>query len=119
MENVSVNGSDTVQTAPEIVGECIWYSREFEVFANETNGTQRLPFDHHMLAGLVAPRCLFVIDNVGYEGLSPWSNYGCMTVAREIYKASGAQEAFGYSEAATTPIASFQSRIRGPSWTRS
>ncbi|ETI25599.1 hypothetical protein G647_02373 [Cladophialophora carrionii CBS 160.54] len=100
VENISVNGRDTVQTAHEIVGENVWYSQEFEAFANETDGTQRLPFDHHMLAGLVAPRGLFVVDNLGFEWLSPWSSYGCMTAAREIYRALGAHQAFGYSEAA-------------------
>jgi hypothetical protein len=100
VENVSVEGADTVQTAHEIVGENVWFSQEFEVFANETDGTQRLPFDHHMLAGLVAPRGLLVIDNLGYNWLSPWSSYGCMTATREVYKAVGAEDALGYSEAA-------------------
>ncbi|KAJ9494471.1 carbohydrate-binding module 1 [Exophiala xenobiotica] len=100
VENVSVNGADTVQTAHEIVTENVWFSTEFEVFASEVDGTQRLPFDHHMLAGLVAPRGLLVIDNLGYEWLSPWSSYGCMTVARQIYKALGDQQAMGYTEAA-------------------
>lgn len=113
VENVSVNGSDTVQTAHEIVGENVWFSQEFEVFANETGGTQRLPFDHHMLAGLVAPRGLFVIDNLGYEWLSPWSSYGCMTVAREVYKALGAQQAFGYSEAANHTHCQFPVQDQG------
>lgn len=113
VENVSVNGSDTVQTAHEIVGENVWFSQEFEVFANETDGTQRLPFDHHMLAGLVAPRGLFVIDNLGYEWLSPWSSYGCMTVAREVYKALGAQQAFGYSEAANHTHCQFPVQDQG------
>ena len=100
VENVSVDGADTVQTAHEIVAENVWFSNEFEVFANQTDGTELLPIDHHMLAGLVAPRGLFVIDNAGVEWLSPWSSYGCMTVAREIYKALGVQQAMGYSEAA-------------------
>jgi hypothetical protein len=99
VENVSVNGTDTTQTAHEIVTENVWFSNAFEVFANETDGTQRLPFDHHMLAGLVAPRGLFVIDNLGYPWLSPWGSYGCMTVAREVYKALDALPAMGYSEA--------------------
>jgi len=100
VENVSIDGADTVQTAHEIVTENVWFSNEFEVFANQTDGTQLLPFDHHMLAGLIAPRGLLVIDNAGVEWLSPWSSYGCMTVAREIYKALGVQQAMGYTEAA-------------------
>ncbi|KAJ9640590.1 carbohydrate-binding module 1 [Knufia peltigerae] len=100
VENISVDGADTVQTAHEIVTENVWFSNEFEVFANETDGTQRLPFDHHMLAGMVAPRGFLVFDNLGYEWLSPWSSYGCMTAARTIYKALGVEQSLGYSEAA-------------------
>ncbi|KAK6379369.1 carbohydrate-binding module 1 [Exophiala oligosperma] len=53
-----------------------------------------------MLAGMVAPRGFLVFDNLGYEWLSPWSSYGCMTAARTIYKALGVEQSLGYSEAA-------------------
>ena len=67
---------------------------EFRNFANDTDA---LPFDHHELAGLVAPRGLIVIDNSDYLWLGPWSAWGCMTAGRLIYDALGARDNMGYS----------------------
>ncbi|KAK0716222.1 hypothetical protein B0H67DRAFT_489574, partial [Lasiosphaeris hirsuta] len=57
-----------------------------------------LPFDHHMLAGLVAPRPLYVMENTDMEWLSKFSAYGCMAAARKQYQALGALNNFGYSQ---------------------
>ncbi|KAG5349017.1 hypothetical protein C0989_006543 [Termitomyces sp. Mn162] len=54
-------GGLVTQTALEIVQENVWFARSFAEFANTT--VDRLPVDHHMLMGLVAPRGLLVIDN--------------------------------------------------------
>lgn len=54
-------GTD-VQTASHIITENVWFSKNFDPHVNQVN---RLPFDHHSLAGLVAPRGLFVIENTG------------------------------------------------------
>lgn len=89
------NHNGTTQTASEIVQENVWFATQFDEFANTTVDT--LPFDHHMLAGLVAPRGLLVIDNIGYEWLGPWSSFGCMKTARRIYTALGAPDHLGYS----------------------
>ena len=55
-----------VQTASQIITENVWFSKSFESYANSVN---KLPFDHHMLAGLVAPRGLYVIENTSMEWL--------------------------------------------------
>ncbi|KAG9603687.1 hypothetical protein KCU77_g1686, partial [Aureobasidium melanogenum] len=89
------NHNGTTQTASEIVQENVWFATQFDEFANTTVDT--LPFDHHMLAGLVAPRGFLVIDNIGYEWLGPWSSFGCMKTARRIYQALGALDHLGYS----------------------
>ncbi|KAH0154112.1 hypothetical protein KCU67_g9190, partial [Aureobasidium melanogenum] len=89
------NHNGSTQTASEIVQENVWFATQFDEFANTTVDT--LPFDHHMLAGLVAPRGLLVIDNIGYEWLGPWSSFGCMKTARKIYQALGAPDHLGYS----------------------
>lgn len=86
--------NETVQTASEIVGENVWESVEFRNFANNTD---LLPFDHHELAGLVAPRGLIVIDNSDYLWLGPWASWGCMSAARLVYEALGARTNMGYS----------------------
>lgn len=83
-----------VQTASEIVTENVWFSTAFNAFSNQTT---LLPFDHHMLAGLIAPRALFVIDNSGYQWLGPWSCWGCMTVAHKIWEALGVPDNMGFS----------------------
>ncbi|KAI4764326.1 hypothetical protein E4T52_03582 [Aureobasidium sp. EXF-3400] len=89
------NHNGSTQTASEIVQENVWFGTQFDDFANTT--VNMLPFDHHMLAGLVAPRGLLVIDNIGYEWLGPWSSFGCMKTARKIYQALGASDHLGYS----------------------
>ncbi|THV85997.1 hypothetical protein D6C99_09096 [Aureobasidium pullulans] len=101
------NHNGTTQTASEIVQENVWFASQFDEFANTTVNT--LPFDHHMLAGLVAPRGLLVIDNLGYEWLGPWSSYGCMKTGRKIYQALGAPDHLGYSMSPSHPHCSYPS----------
>jgi len=100
------NGVDT-QTASEIIQENVWFSTNFNPFAS-TN-TSKLPFDHHLLLGLVAPRGLFVIDNVGIDWLGPWSSWGAGVAAQTIYKALGATDSFGVSQAASHDHCAFPS----------
>ncbi|KAJ7733244.1 putative extracelular cellulose binding protein [Mycena maculata] len=84
------------QTASEIVQENVWLSTNFDQFANTS--TDRLPFDHHSLGAMVAPRGLFVIDNLGYDWLGPFSSYGAMVAARAAYQALGATDSLGISQ---------------------
>lgn len=86
------------QTASEIVQENVWFATAFDSFANTS--VNSLPFDHHMLAGLVAPRALFVIDNIGYDWLGAWSSLGCMKSAQRIWQALSVSDSMGYSQAA-------------------
>lgn len=87
------SGIDT-QTASEIVMENVWFSEEFAAFSNNVT---LLPFDHHMLAGMVAPRALFVIDNTGIDWLGPESNFGCMATANKVWQALGVPDNMGFS----------------------
>jgi hypothetical protein len=45
-----------VQTSTEILRENVWFSLAFDEFA--PHNTSWLPFDHYILAGLIAPRAL-------------------------------------------------------------
>nr|GAT49608.1 predicted protein [Mycena chlorophos] len=90
-------GLDT-QTASEIVQENVWFSPLFDQFANTS--VNRLPFDHHQLLGLVAPRGLFAIDNLGYDWLGPESSYGALVAARTIWKTLGEETNMGFSQSA-------------------
>ena len=62
-----------VQDAKEIVGENVWFSPEFNNYVNNIN---QLPFDHHMLAALVSPRPIYIMENPDYEWLGTLSTYG-------------------------------------------
>ncbi|KAL4891156.1 hypothetical protein BDV59DRAFT_194602 [Aspergillus ambiguus] len=91
---------NNVQTAKEIVQENVWFSTRFNKY---TNDVPRLPFDHHMLAGLIAPRALVSLDNAGYQWLGPWSTLGCMKAAHMIWEALGAPDHMGYSLSTNHP----------------
>ncbi|KAI1810791.1 carbohydrate esterase family 15 protein [Poronia punctata] len=82
-----------IQTAGEIVGENVWFSKRLDTYATKTN---TMPEDHHMLAALVAPRGLFVIEN-DIDWLGPVSTTGCMKAGRLIYKGVGAPNNMGFS----------------------
>jgi hypothetical protein len=83
------------QTASEIVGENVWFSTNFNQWVNQVNN---LPFDHHLLAALVAPRALLVIDNTGIDWLGPRSVWGCMTTANKVWQALGIAGSMGVSQ---------------------
>jgi len=85
-------GAD-VQTATEIVQENVWFSPEFGDYVNNLSV---LPFDHHLLAALVAPRGLMVLDNTDVVWLSPVSNFGCMSAARSVFQALGIEGNMGF-----------------------
>ncbi|KAJ9143164.1 4-O-methyl-glucuronoyl methylesterase [Coniochaeta hoffmannii] len=95
-----------VQDAKEIVGEDPWFSPNFNSYVNNIN---QLPFDHHMLAALVSPRPIYIMENPDYEWLGKLSTYGCMGAARKQYQALGALDNFGYSQVGGHSHCSFPS----------
>lgn len=84
-----------VQTASQIVTENVWFSKSFEPYVNSVS---RLPFDHHSLAALVAPRGLFIIENTSQEWLGSESCYGCMVTAHKVWEALGVPDNMGVSQ---------------------
>ncbi|KAK2793583.1 hypothetical protein FQN52_001170 [Onygenales sp. PD_12] len=84
-----------VQTASQIITENVWFSTSFEQYVNDVT---QLPFDHHLLAGLVAPRGLYVIENTDMEWLGNESCYGCMVAAHKIWEALGVPDNMGFSQ---------------------
>jgi hypothetical protein len=99
-----------VQTASEIVTENVWFSKNFEPYVNSVS---RLPFDHHMLAGMVAPRGLFVIENTSMEWLGNLSTYGCMKTAQLIWQALGVGDSMGFSQVGNHNHCAFPSSQQG------
>lgn len=57
-----------------------------------------LPFDQHMLVGMVAPRPLLVIDNAGQEWLGEVPSNYCGQASKEVYDALGASDNYTYSQ---------------------
>jgi len=109
------NQGGTVQTASEIVQENVWFSPAFDTFASTSVNT--LPFDHHMLAGLIAPRGVYVIENLDLEWLGPESTYGCMKTANKIWQAQGISDRMGFSQVGDHPHCSFPTAQQGPELT--
>ena len=90
------NGTKT-EDAVQIVNGDQWFATEFSKYVNALD---KLPYDHHMLAAMIAPRPFLVIENSGIDYLGPMSLYGCATAARMVYEALGATDAMGFSQVA-------------------
>ncbi|KAH6897806.1 hypothetical protein BKA70DRAFT_1528499 [Coprinopsis sp. MPI-PUGE-AT-0042] len=102
------NGQN-VQTASQIVTENVWFSPTFNTYVNRVND---LPFDHHLLAALIAPRGLFVIEHSTILWLGPQSAFGCQVVGRKIYQALGVPNNMGVSSVAGHEHCQFPSTQR-------
>jgi hypothetical protein len=89
----------------------VWFSPGFNSYVNKLQvaappsyrrnvrspvDSQVLPYDHHMLAALIAPRALLAYENTDYEWLSPLSTYGCMSNARTAWQALGVPTNMGF-----------------------
>ncbi|TFK27763.1 hypothetical protein FA15DRAFT_131453 [Coprinopsis marcescibilis] len=83
-----------VQTARQIVMENVWFSPKFSEVVERV---PELPIDHHLLAGLVAPRGLYAIEHSGIDWLGPPSTFGCMATGRKVYEALGVADHMGIS----------------------
>ncbi|GAW23328.1 hypothetical protein EKO27_g6009 [Xylaria grammica] len=82
-----------IQTAHQIVTENVWFSKRLDTYVRAVN---TLPVDHHLLAALVAPRGLFVIEN-DIDWLGPVSTTGCMKAGRLAYQGAGVPNNMGFS----------------------
>ncbi|KAK1970815.1 carbohydrate esterase family 15 protein [Colletotrichum sublineola] len=87
------NKGKNIQTSGQIVGENVWFSPRLNTWSTRSSW---IPEDHHLLAGLVAPRGLYVAEN-DIDWLGPVSTTGCMKAGRLIYQALGVPENMGFS----------------------
>jgi hypothetical protein len=90
-----LEGGANVQTLRQITGENVWFTRSFSQFGY---AAPQLPFDHHMIEGLVAPRALLVIENTSQEWLGNQSTYGNSMAAHMIWEALGIPDRMGVSQ---------------------
>jgi hypothetical protein len=84
-----------VQTLNQIVTENVWFRSSFAQFSSSAD---RLPFDHHQVLSLVAPRGLLVIENTSMEWLGNVSTYATSVAARETWIALGVGDHMGVSQ---------------------
>ncbi|KAI0743357.1 hypothetical protein C8Q80DRAFT_1180503 [Daedaleopsis nitida] len=89
------SSGSVVQTATEIVTENVWFSTNFNNYVNTLNV---LPYDHHLLAALVAPRAMISFENTDFVWLSPLSSFGCMTAAHTVWDALGVADHHGFEQ---------------------
>jgi hypothetical protein len=71
-----------------------WYLSNFNQFNEAVN---KLPFDHHQLMAMVAPRALLVLGNLDYEWLADESGYVSCMAAHQVWKTFGVADRFGFA----------------------
>jgi hypothetical protein len=81
------------QTLSQIVGENVWFRANFNRFSSTAT---KLPFDHHSIIGLVAPRATLVVEN-DILWLGPQSSWSGANAARMIWQGLGVPDRMGYS----------------------
>jgi hypothetical protein len=72
-----------------------WFKESLRQFANDN--VAKLPYDHHELMAMVAPRALLVTGNPSQIWLADESGYVGSKAAKEVWKALGVPDRFGYS----------------------
>lgn len=84
----------TVQRIQSLVGEQPWFSKTFDQFSYSVN---KLPYDHHQILGLCAPRGLLLIENPDYVWLHTEGCYANGVATQMIYEALGVKNNMGFS----------------------
>jgi hypothetical protein len=74
---------------------CAWYDSELPQFNNDTD---RLPFDQHELAAMVAPRAPFIVGNPDEPRLGSEASYVSAQAVRTVYEGLGVPDRFGISQ---------------------
>lgn len=95
ISDAQLAAGQNVQTLRQIVTENVWFTDQFKIFSESAN---KLPFDHHSVMGLIAPRGLLVVENTSMEWLGNQSTYTTSVIAHEIWKALGATDNMGVSQ---------------------
>ncbi len=72
----------------------VWFIEEMFQFSK---AVPKLPFDHHELMAMVAPRALLVLGNPDYEWLADESGYVSCQAANRVWETFGIADRFGFS----------------------
>jgi len=87
-----INKRESVETLGKT--DYSWFRNSMSQFSNAVS---KLPHDHHELMAMVAPRALFVTGNPGWVWLADESGHVGSKATKEVYKALGIPDRFGYS----------------------
>ncbi|MGD9930233.1 MAG: alpha/beta hydrolase family protein [Mangrovibacterium sp.] len=72
----------------------VWFMESMFQFSKAVS---KLPFDHHELMAMVAPRALLVLGNPDYEWLADESGYVACRAAKRVWETFGIADRFGFS----------------------
>lgn len=72
----------------------VWFMEEMFQFSDAVG---KLPFDHHELMAMIAPRALLCLGNPDYEWLADESGYVSCKAAKKIWETFGIADRFGFS----------------------
>lgn len=84
-----------VQTLSHAANENVWFRQSFGQFGS---AVERLPFDHHMVMGLLAPRGLLMVNNTEQYWLDREGSHFGAVFAHSIWEALGVPENMGGSQ---------------------
>lgn len=90
--------SQTIGSSVEILANAqgyAWYHQDISRF---NNAVTKLPFDHHEVMAMIAPRALLVLGNPPWVWLTEESGYVGCKAAHEVWKALGVPDRFGFSK---------------------
>lgn len=71
-----------------------WFLSSFK--SNFQSQIDKLPYDHHELIAMIAPRAFLAFGNPDYVWLGDASGYASLKAAEEVWKAMGIEDRFGY-----------------------
>lgn len=72
----------------------VWFMEEMFQFSDAVG---KLPFDHHELMAMIAPRALLCLGNPDYEWLADESGYVSCKAAKKVWETFGIADRFGFS----------------------
>lgn len=71
-----------------------WFLSSFK--SNFQSQIDKLPYDHHELIAMIAPRAFLAFGNPDYVWLGDASGIASLKAAEEVWKAMGIEDRFGY-----------------------
>lgn len=72
----------------------VWFMEDLFRFSEDVS---KLPFDHHELMAMVAPRALLCLGNPHFEWLADESGYVSCKAAKRVWETFGIADRFGFS----------------------